>query len=122
MRYDKFTKTKYLKQPEKIGSVVSSLLTKLGANNVSRPIQTFKNKGIDVAIWETAKGAHTVTIRKTYKCKQTNTWKETKNLYKEEVDSLIALLQEASGWLSGRAPVVAQPVVEKEIDFDDLPF
>ncbi len=89
---------------------------------MSRPIQTFKNKGIDVAIWETSKGAHTVTIRKTYKCKQTNTWKETKNLYKEEVDNLIALLQEASGWLSGRAPVIAQPVVEKEIDFDDLPF
>jgi len=123
MRYKQDTKTKTFRQPEKITSVVSDLLTKLGASKMSRPIQTFKNKGLDVAIWETSRGGHTVTIRKTYKDKATNQYKETKNLFKEEVDSLIALLQEASKFLSGHAPIATPaPVVEKEIDFDDLPF
>jgi hypothetical protein len=118
----------------KFNDVLTSVMNKLG-NTMNKPVQNFRNKGLDVAIWETRTGGISLTIRKTYKDKQTGEYKESKYLFKEDAERLIELLQEAVKYAGNRSahneehlqsggfsPNKPAPAKTDDIDWDDLPF
>ncbi len=83
----------------KINNVIDKVVTKL-RKSMNKPVQNFRDKGIDVAVWNAKNGGYSFTIRKTYKNKQSGEYVETKYLYKEECEKLIELLQEAVKYAS----------------------
>ncbi len=99
---------------------------------MNKPVQNFRDKGIDVAVWSAKNGGYSFTIRKTYKNKQSGEYVETKYMYKEECEKLIELLQEAVKYASNRSEHesqgsqnglgqnVARELTQEELD--DLPF
>lgn len=122
------------KQFVKIDNVLGNVLRNLGAI-MNKPVQNFRDKGLDVAVWENRNGGYSFTFRKTYKNKETQQYVETKYFYKEECEKLIELLQEAVKYASGRAEHDVDHMASggynsekkaaakhEEIDMDDLPF
>jgi hypothetical protein len=121
-----------------IESVLQQLMSKLKHNTekdvMNKPVETFKNKGLKVAVWPTRNGGYSYSINKSYKDKQTGEWKETKSFFKEEVEALIDLLKQAMGYGGSReeheneAYVMTPPAQLgkgyelSEDDVDDLPF
>jgi hypothetical protein len=99
---------------------------------MNKPVQNFRDKGVDVAVWNAKNGGYSFTIRKTYKNKQSGEYVETKYMYKEECEKLIELLQEAVKYASNRSEHesqgsqngpgqnVARELTQEELD--DLPF
>lgn len=65
---------------------------------MARPIHSWKNKGIDVAAWPTSNGGVSFTLRKTFKDKQTNEYKETKSFYPRDLEILVDLAKQATDW------------------------
>lgn len=59
------------------------------------PVKSYRNKGVDVAVWETRNGGYSITWRKSYKDKQTGEYKESKMLFPSDAKLLIELLQTA---------------------------
>ena len=126
---------RYQKKHEivQINSVINSLLNKMG-KSMNKPVQNFRDKGLDVAVWPAKNGGYSFTFRKTYKNKETQQYVETKYLYKEEVEKLIELLKEAVKYASNRsehtfehkiaggASTTTVAAKHEEIDIDDLPF
>lgn len=122
---------RYQKKHEvvQINSVINSLLNKMG-KSMNKPVQNFRDKGLDVAVWENRNGGYSFTFRKTYKNKETQQYVETKYLYKEEVEKLIELLQQAVKYASNRAEhdvehmaaggFSGEKSVAKHEDIDDL--
>lgn len=117
-----------------IKQVVQTVVDKLG-KTMNKPIQNFRDRGVDVAVWPNKSGGYSFTFRKTYKNKQTGEYVETKYFYKEECERLIELLQEAVKYASGRAEHDVNHIASggyntekkaaakhEEIDMDDLPF
>jgi hypothetical protein len=117
----------------KINNVIDRVVNKL-RKSMNKPVQNFRDKGIDVAVWSAKNGGYSFTIRKTYKNKQSGEYVETKYLYKEECEKLIELLQEAVKYASNRAEHDEEHIASggysgqkstakhEEIDIDDLPF
>ena len=115
----------------KINTVLEKVMTKLG-KSMNKPVQNFRDKGLDVAVWPTKNGGYSFTVRKTYKNKESGQYVETKYLYKEEVEKLIELLQEAVKYASNRAEhdvehmasggFNGQPKKQVDINIDDIPF
>jgi len=117
----------------KIDSVLSKVLNNLGAI-MNKPVQNFRDKGLDVAVWENRNGGYSFTFRKTYKNKQSGEYVETKYIYKEEAEKLIELLQQAISYASNRAAHNEEHVASggfsgqkstakhEDINIDDLPF
>ncbi len=117
----------------KINNVIDKVITKL-RKSMNKPVQNFRDKGIDVAVWNAKNGGYSFTIRKTYKNKQSGEYVETKYLYKEECEKLIELLQEAVKYASNRAEHNEEHIASgglsskksaakhEDIDIDDLPF
>ena len=115
----------------KINNVIDRVVNKL-RKSMNKPVQNFRDKGIDVAVWSAKNGGYSFTIRKTYKNKQSGEYVETKYLYKEECEKLIELLQEAVKYASNRSEHesqgsqngpgqnVARELTQEELD--DLPF
>jgi len=115
----------------KINNVIDKVITKL-RKSMNKPVQNFRDKGVDVAVWNAKNGGYSFTIRKTYKNKQSGEYVETKYLYKEECEKLIELLQEAvkyainrsehesQGSQNGPGQNVARELTQEELD--DLPF
>jgi hypothetical protein len=106
--------------------------TKQG-DHMARPLHTWKNKGIDIAAWPTNNGGVSFTIRKSYKPKDSNEYKETKILFPNDVAALIDLLKQAQDWAHKefREPIPfvdtrpAHPKVEaiiKDMLDEDIPF
>ena len=103
---------------------------------MARPAQSWRNKGIDIAAWQGERG-YSYTIRKTYKDKTTNEYKESKYWYPDDLVVLANLLQEVAGWRDSRradrelneleglssGQNKAGPAAKHEVyDDDDLPF
>lgn len=100
---------------------------------MARPLQSWRNKSIDVAAWPTNNGGCSFTIRKTWKPKDATEYKETKTFFPNDVKVLIDLLAQASAWAH---EYFAEPIVEvdtrpvnpavaavvKSIIEDDIPF
>jgi hypothetical protein len=97
------------------------------------PLKKWFNKGVDVAAWPTNNGGVSFTIRKTYKPKDSNDYKETKTLFPSDVTMLIDLLKQAQDWAHKEfnepvSHVDTRPVnpavasVVKQIVQDDIPF
>jgi hypothetical protein len=117
----------------KINNVIDRVVNKL-RKSMNKPVQNFRDKGIDVAVWNAKNGGYSFTIRKTYKNKQSGEYVETKYMYKEECEKLIELLQEAVKYASNRAAHDEEHIASggysgqkstvkhEEIDIDDLPF
>jgi ribosome biogenesis GTPase A len=96
---------------------------------MSKPIKAARNKGIDVAMWQTRNGGYSFSFRKSYKDKQTGEYKEAKQFFPEELDILISLLQEARSWTAqgptdGEVKNAIDAVVNKTVDemFDKFNF
>jgi hypothetical protein len=121
------------KQFVEIKQVVNTIIGKIGGH-MNKPMQSFRDRGLDVSVWETKKGGFSFTLRKTYKNKETNQYVETKYFFKEEVEKLIELLQEAVKYASNRAEHDVNHIASggynkaptaakvEEIDLDDIPF
>ena len=116
-----------------IKQVVQKVVDKL-RKSMNKPVQNFRDKGIDVAVWNAKNGGYSFTIRKTYKNKQSGEYVETKYMYKEECEKLIELLQEAVKYASNRAAHDEEHIASggysglkstakhEEIDDIDIPF
>ena len=65
---------------------------------MGRPLQSWKNKGLDVAAWPTKNGGISFTIRKTYKPKDGKEYLETKTYFPNDIAILVDLLQQAAKW------------------------
>jgi hypothetical protein len=101
---------------------------------MNKPVQNFRDRGLDVAVWTAKNGGYSFTIRKTYKNKQSGEYVETKYMYKEECEKLIELLQEAVKYASNRAAHDEEHIASggysglkstakhEEIDDIDIPF
>ena len=110
---------------------------------MARPIMSWKNKGLDIAAWPTSNGGVAFTIRKTFKAKDSNEWKETNNFFPRDLEILADLAKQASTWAHEEfgepvSPVdtrPAHPAVQKLVDGiaktfpgaktvqdDDIPF
>ena len=118
----------------KIDQVIAKVTSKL-RKSMNKPVMDYKNKGVSVAVWPTKNGGYSYSIQKRYKDKQSGDWKESKYYYKEEVEGLIELLQEAVKYASNRAEHDVDHMASggynsekkaaakhEEIDMDDLPF
>lgn len=70
---------------------------------MGKPTRTWRNKGIDIAAWQSEGKGTAFTLRKTYLNKQTNTWTDTKYLYQDDLRALVELLEQAIAWNSGNA-------------------
>jgi hypothetical protein len=117
----------------KLNTVLDKIINKV-QKSMNKPVQNFRDRGIDVAVWSAKNGGYSFTVRKTYKNKQTGEYVETKYLYKEEVEKLIELLQQAVKYASNRAEHDVEHMASggfsgeksaakhEEIDMDDLPF
>ena len=114
-----------------IAEVLKTVTGKL-RNGMNKPVKDFKNKGLSVALWETRNGGYSYSIQKRYKDKTSGEWRESKSLYKEEVEALIELLKEAVAYGSNRSEHESQGSksgpgynVTRELtpeELDDLPF
>jgi hypothetical protein len=123
------------KQFVKFNDVLTTIMNNIG-NKMNKPVQNFRDKGLDVAVWENRNGGYSFTFRKTYKNKETQQYVETKYLYKEEVEKLVELLQEAVKYASNRAAHNEEHIAsggfnkqkkaanddQLDIDIDNLPF
>jgi transposase len=96
-----------------------------------KPIHTIKEKGLSVAIWETRNGGYSFSISKRYKDKQSDEWKDSKYLFKNDVETLIIQLQAALEFEKEKTGQSSNPVLQKAsnmtnvvdvLDMDDLPF
>lgn len=115
----------------KLNAVLEKVMTKLG-NVMNKPVQSFRDKGLDVAVWENRNGGYSFTFRKTYKNKESGQYVETKYLYKDDAERLIELLKQAVSYASNRAEhdvehmasggFNGQPKKSADIDMDDIPF
>jgi hypothetical protein len=102
---------------------------------MARPLQTWKNKGLDIAAWPTKNGGISFTIRKTFKPKDATEWQESKSYFPNELAMLADLIKQATTWaheefgepvssFDTRPPhpkvaAIVKAVVE---DSDDVPF
>jgi hypothetical protein len=99
------------------------------------PLKKWFTKGLDVAAWPTNNGGVSFTIRKSYKPKDSNEYKETKTLFPNDVAALIDLLKQAQDWahreFSEPIPVVDTRPVHPKVaavvkavveDDDTIPF
>jgi hypothetical protein len=117
----------------KINTVLEKVMTKLG-NVMTKPVQSFRDKGLDVAVWENRNGGYSFTFRKTYKNKESGQYVETKYFYKEDAERLIELLKQAVSYASNRADhdvehmasggFNGQPKKQADVDddIDNIPF
>lgn len=115
----------------KIDQVLATITKKL-RKSMNKPVMDYKNKGVSVAVWTAKNGGYSFSIQKRYKDKQSGEWKESKYYYKEEVESLIELLQEAVKYASNRSEHESQGSqsgpgynVQRELtqeELDDLPW
>lgn len=127
--------SEYQKKPQfvKLNTVLDNVINKV-KKSMNRPVQNFKDRGVDVAVWTAKNGGYSFTIRKTYKNKETQQYIETKYYYKEEIEKLIELLQQAVKYASNRAADNDERLAQgaaltgvstakhEDIDIDDLPF
>lgn len=94
-----------------------------------KPAQTWREKGIDIAAWESNNG-FTFTFRKTYKDKTTNEWKESRYYYPDDLERLAVLLVQAMNWVGeyssdqrSTSAIIADTTTPKVKDLDDdIPF
>ena len=89
-----------------------------------KPVHTIKDKGLSVAVWETRNGGHSFSVSKRYKDKQSGEWKDSKYLFKDDLESLIVMLQTAINYSSNKEAHEEAGIAsgQKAIDIDDLPF
>jgi transposase len=96
---------------------------------MSGPVKTIRDKGLQIAVWESKNGGYSFSISKTYKCKATDQWKDSKYYYKEDLQKLGDMIQLAVGYASDRATheaeAIASPKQEPKFtpfEDDDIPF
>lgn len=95
------------------------------------PINSWKNKGVNLAAWETRNGGTSFTFQKVYRNKSTNEWIETKSYFVDELKTLQNLIDQALSWVH-REPdnmIEAMPTENSKhsqanliTDDDDIPF
>jgi len=102
-----------------------------------KPVKMYKDGGVQITMWPANNGGYTYQISKRYKDKNTEEWKDSKYLYKSDLEKLVVLLQEAINSESERVNYDAERVTSgqpattppgkfkyelAEEDVDDIPF
>lgn len=90
------------------------------------PVEKFKRQGVEVAIWRGDKGL-SASIKKSYKNKATNEYKETKVFFEDDLERLIEVCKEAVAFLraqkgTSEERVFIMPDPKPSSDHDDIPF
>ena len=96
---------------------------------MGKPVKTWREKGIDIAAWE-SKSGFSFTFRKTYKDKTTGEYKESRYYYMEDLDRLALLLTQALSWAgevtddkrSTSVTAAETGKLPEVIDSDEIPF
>lgn len=97
---------------------------------MAAPIKTWRNKGMQIAAWDSRYGKQ-FTWKKTYKDKNTGEYKEAKFLFEDDLPALLDLVTEAHQWartgLDREADTQSewvQQIVKEVVDSldDDIPF
>ena len=98
----------------------------------NKPLNKFKgsaHKGIEVTIWPTRNGGYSFKLRKSYKPKDSAEWKETNSYFSDEIEELVALLNQAKEWVAHMATDKPSPHEESkangyqpEPNDDNIPF
>ncbi len=96
---------------------------------MAAPIHKINKYGLSLAVWGDANNPR-VSFEKRYKDKDTGLYKSSKYLFENELQTLIAILQETQGWIvSNRSAggdvqevMGAKFKVTSDDDIDDLPF
>lgn len=69
------------------------------------PLSRWRIKGMSLAAWQHPKGYVTYSYEKSYFDKNTNEWKQSKILFREDLLALATMAQQASNWeLKGATP------------------
>lgn len=101
---------------------------------MGKPIQSWKNKGMDIAAWPTRNNGYSFTIQKRYKDKQTQEWKTTTTYFPDDLAVLLDLINQAKAWahdngLENTGPIDTRPaapevkaVVQQMFEDDEIPF
>lgn len=64
---------------------------------MNKPAKSWNNRGVNIAAWDSQWGPK-FTFKKTYKDKTSGEYKESKNLFKEDLKILSELSAEAYEW------------------------
>lgn len=101
---------------------------------MSRPLNTWKEYGVQITAWPTSIGGISFSVRKSYKVKATGEYKDTNTFFEKDIENLGRLCQQAIDWAKtqGSGAVDAhwehkpsQPPtteVKPEFEDDDIPF
>lgn len=95
------------------------------------PAGKWRDKGIEVTAWKNESGI-SFTIRKSYKPKDSEEWKESKSFFVSDIEKLLGLLPSALVFAKQNEPekevareLVGEPVTQNEastFNDDDIPF
>lgn len=97
------------------------------------PSPTFKSqkRGVSVVVWGSA-DRPSVSIKKTYKDKQTGEYKESKYWYPWELQDLVNCVQEVQTWIENNKPpepgtvqhevLGVKVAVKQDLNDDDIPW
>lgn len=94
---------------------------------MSKPIKTWREKGIEIALWDNGKNK-SYTWRKTYKNKETGEYVVAKALFKSDLKILADLCDQAYRYLENEEQsfqtidAKVDAIVDKLIDDLDIPF
>lgn len=83
---------------------------------MAKPIQTWRNKGIDITAWPTNNGSVSFTIKKTYRPKNSSEYIESKSFFPNEIKMLLELLTNASSWADEYFGEEPKPVETRSLD------
>lgn len=94
---------------------------------MNQPVKTFKDKGLQIAIWETKNGGYSFSISKRFKDKVSGDWKDSKYFFKSDLEALAPLIELAVGYSADRtahndAAIASPPSPKTDFVDDDLPF
>jgi hypothetical protein len=99
-----------------------------------KPLQFWKQKGLEIVAWPSKNGGVQFSLKKSYKDKQTNEWKETKTYFENDLETLAGLITNALAWQKGGRDTIPQAGDIKIPEFklstpkaeslaeDDIPF
>jgi len=61
----------------------------------NKPVARYRSWGIEVAVWEQDENKFSITVKKTYRNKDSNTYEQTNTFFPEELPRLAMVVQKA---------------------------
>lgn len=81
---------------------------------MASPAKRWKHKGLQLTAWEN-QGRISFQITKSYLDKNTNEWKDTRTIFRDDLVALKEMIEEATHWsLTGNIPEMAESIMPKQ--------